>query len=94
MGVLAWILLFGWGALIATVGQYALLRGHRAPSDHDWIFLAGGAVLGGFTAHVWYGGSGPIADGLYMLQALAGGILGAIVVETIYRLVLWPRQAS
>jgi len=25
----------------------------RKPKDYDWVYIAGGALLGGFTAHVW-----------------------------------------
>ena len=92
MGVLAWAILLLWSAAIATAAQYAFFRRDRGSRDYDWVFIAGGAVIGGFTAHVWYPGFGPIADGLWVIQALSGGLAGALVVELIYRLFIRPRQ--
>ena len=92
MGIWAWIILLGWSAALATAGQYAFFRGDRGPKDFDWVYMAGGALLGGFTAHVWYPIAGlPVVDGLNLWQALAGGFIGAVVVEIAYRLLLRKR---
>jgi cytochrome c biogenesis protein CcdA len=56
------------------------------------VYIAGGVVLGGVTAHVWYPGFGPVVDGLNLLQTLAGGVVGGAVVELVYRLFIRPRQ--
>lgn len=37
---------------------------------------------------------GPTFDGMYVLPALAGLLLGAAIVEGVYRMVLRPRQTS
>jgi hypothetical protein len=73
MGIWAWVILLGWSALVATAARYSLFRNDRKPSDYDWVYIAGGALLGGFTAHVWYPGFGPVIDGLNLIQALVGG---------------------
>lgn len=91
MGVIAWCILLAWGAALATGAQYTLFRGARGPGDYDWVYIAGGAVIGGFTAHAWYPGFGPVVDGLWVVQALVGGVVGGIVVEAAYRLVLRRR---
>jgi cytochrome c biogenesis protein CcdA len=94
MGPWAWIILLAWSAVLATTAQYILFRKDRGPKDYDWTFIAGGAVLGGFTAHVWYPGFGPVVDGLYLLQALVGGVVGGVVLELIYRLFVRKRQLT
>lgn len=53
--------------------------------------MAGGALLGGFTANVWYH-AGPVVDGLYFLPALAGGVILGALVELIYHVFIRPRQ--
>jgi cytochrome c biogenesis protein CcdA len=94
MGIWAWVILLGWSALLATATQYTLFREDRKPNDYDWVYIAGGALLGGFTAHVWYPGFGPVVDGLNLIQALAGGLVGGIVVELVYRLYIRQRQLA
>jgi cytochrome c biogenesis protein CcdA len=85
VGIWAWIILLAWSAALATVAQYTLFRKDRGPEDYDWVYIAGGALLGGFTAHIWYSGLGPVVDGLNVVQALAGGVVGGIAVELVYR---------
>ena len=94
MGLWAWIILLAWSAALATAAQYALFSKDRGPRDYDWVFIAGGALIGGFTAHVWYPGFGPVVDGLNLVQALAGGVAGGIVVELVYRFFIRPRQLA
>ena len=93
MGLFAWLILLAWSAALATAANYTIFRTQHRPTDYDWTFIAGGALLGGFTAHVWYPGFGPTLDGLYLLQVLAGGIVGGVVVELVYRFYIRPRQA-
>ena len=93
MGLWAWLVLLGASAGLATVAQYVFFSKDRKPTDYDWVYLAGGALIGGFTGHAWYPGVGPAVDGLFVVPALAGFILGASLVESAYRMVLRPRQA-
>lgn len=92
MGIWGWVILVVASAALATAAQYLLFSKDRRPTDQDWVYAAGGAVIGGFTGHAWYGGVGPTVEGLSVLPALAGLVIGAVVVELIYRLVLRPRQ--
>lgn len=94
MGIWAWLILLVWSALLATVVQYAFFRNARTTTDYDWVYVAGGALLGGFTAHVWYTGFGPIVDGLNLVQALVGGVFGGAVVELVYRFFIRRHQVA
>jgi cytochrome c biogenesis protein CcdA len=94
MGIIAWGILLLISAVLATAAQYTIFRNDRDPNDYDWVYIAGGALLGGFTAHVWYPGFGPVVDGLNLVPALLGSVAGAIVVELVYRLVLRPRKLA
>jgi hypothetical protein len=94
MGIWAWVILLVWSAALATAAQYTLFRGDRGPNDFDWAYIAGGALLGGFTASLWYAGVGPVVDGLNLVQALVGGVVGGAVVELVYRFVLRRRQIA
>ena len=94
MGLWAWIVLLAWSAALATAAQYTLFRADRGPRDYDWVYIAGGALIGGFTAHVWYPGFGPVFDGLYVVQALVGGVVGGLVVGVIYRFLLRRRNLA
>jgi cytochrome c biogenesis protein CcdA len=94
MGIWAWLILLAWSALLATAAQYTFFRSDRKPDDYDWVYIAGGALLGGFTAHVWYPGFGPLVDGLNMVQALAGGVVGAVAVELVYRFLIRRREVA
>jgi hypothetical protein len=94
VGIWAWIILFAWSAALATAAQYTLFRKDRGPKDYDWVYIAGGALLVGFTAHVWYPGLGPVVDGLNLVQALAGGVVGAIAMELVYRVFIRKRQLA
>lgn len=92
MGVWAWVILLAISAALGTAGQYLFFRNDRGPKDFDWTFMAGGALLFGFTAHVWYPGFGPVVDGLNLAPAVAGSVAGAVVVELVYRLVIRRRR--
>jgi hypothetical protein len=94
MGIWAWLILLAWSALLATTAQYTFFRKDRKPNDYDWVYIAGGALLFGFTAHVWYPGFGPVIDGLNVVPALAGGVVGGVAVEMFYRLFLRRRQVA
>jgi cytochrome c biogenesis protein CcdA len=93
MNLLSWIILLAVSAVLATAAQYTLFRHDRKKTDYDWVFIAGGALLGGFTATVWYP-VGPLVAGLYILPALAGEVVLGAVVELIYRAFLRPRQTA
>jgi hypothetical protein len=93
MGLLAWIMLLAVSALLATAAQYLFFRNARKATDYDWVFIAGGALLGGFTASVWYS-VGPVVDGLHLLPALAGEVVLGAVIELVYRAFIRPRQAT
>jgi len=92
MGIWAWIILLLAAAALATVAQSLFFSRGRRPTDYDWVYLAAGALIGGFTGHAWYT-AGPTIDGLNVVPALLGLIVGALVVEAVYRLILRPRQA-
>jgi hypothetical protein len=92
MGIWGWVILLAASAALATAAQYLLFSKNRRSTDYDWVYIAGGAVIGGFTGHAWYPGVGPSGDGLYVMPALAGLVVGAVIVELVYRLVLRPRQ--
>jgi hypothetical protein len=91
MGIWGWVVLLAASAALATVVQFVFLSRNRRPSDQDWVFIAGGGLVGGFTGHAWYV-AGPTVDGLNVVPALVGLAVGAALAETIYRLVLRRRQ--
>jgi uncharacterized membrane protein YeaQ/YmgE (transglycosylase-associated protein family) len=93
MGVFAWIILLLVSAALATAIQFLFFRHDRKATDYDWVFIAGGALLGGFTATVWYS-VGPMVDGLHLLPSLAGAVILGAVVEVIYRSFIRPRQTA
>jgi len=93
MGLLAWIILLFVAAALATAAQYLFFRQDRKPTDYDWIYIAGGALIGGFTAHVWYP-IGPTINGLYLLPALGGALVLGVVAELVYRFYLRPRRMA
>jgi uncharacterized membrane protein YeaQ/YmgE (transglycosylase-associated protein family) len=97
MGLSGWLLIFAVAAGLATVAQYVFFRHSRGPNDLDWVYIASGAVLGGFTANVWYGVPlqiDPELDGWYMLPALAGAVILATLAELVYRAFIRPRQSA
>src|SRR6266566_7092734 len=91
--LLSWVILLVLSAALATAAQYLFFRHDRKKTDYDWVFIAGGALLGGFTATVWYP-VGPLVAGLYLLPALAGAVVLGAVVEFIYRAFIRPRQTA
>jgi hypothetical protein len=95
MGIWAWLILLTWSGALATAAQYTLLRLERRTDDYYWVYIAGGALLGAFTAQVWYPVTGmPTLDGLNIVQALGGGVFGGVIVELVYRLFLRRRQSA
>jgi hypothetical protein len=70
LGIWAWIILLLLSAALASAAKYLFFRHDRSPADYDWVFIAVGALLGGFTAHVWYPGLGPTLDGRHLVPAL------------------------
>jgi hypothetical protein len=80
-------------AVLATAAQYLFFRHDRKKTDYDWVYIAGGALLGGFTATVWYP-VGLMVDGLHLLPALAGAVVLGAVAEFIYRAFIRPRQTA
>jgi hypothetical protein len=93
MTLLSWIILLAISAVLATAAQFLFFRHDRKATDYDWVFIAGGALLGGFTASVWYS-VGPVVAGLYILPAIAGAIVLGAVVEVVYRVFIRPRQTT
>lgn len=94
MGIWAWLILLAVAAALATAAQYILFRHDRGPNEYDWVYIAAGALLGGFTAHVWYSGFGPVVDGLNLVPALVGAVIMAAALELIYRSFIRPRQTA
>ena len=93
LNLLSWVILLALSAALATAVQYLFFRHDRKKTDYDWVYTAGGALLGGFTATVWYH-VGPLVAGLYILPALAGAVVLGAVIEIIYRAFIRPRQAA
>src|SRR5436305_14946664 len=92
MTLLSWIILLAVSAVLATAAQYLFFRHDRKKTDYDWVYIAGGALLGGFTATVWYH-IGPVVAGLYILPALAGEVVRGIIGEVGGRWWLRPGKA-
>ncbi len=93
MSLLSWIILLAVSAILATAAQYLFFRYDRKKTDYDWVYIAGGALLGGFTATVWYP-VGPLVVGLYILPALAGEVVLGALAEVVYRAFIRPRQTA
>ncbi len=93
MSLLSWIILLAVSAILATAAQYLFFRNARKKTDYDWVYIAGGALLGGFTATVWYP-VGPLVVGLYILPALAGEVVLGALAEVVYRAFIRPRQTA
>jgi hypothetical protein len=91
--LLSWVILLAVSAVLATAAQYLFFRHDRKKTDYDWVYIAGGALLGGFTATVWYH-VGPLVAGLYILPVLAGAVVLGALVEFIYRAFIRPRQTA
>jgi cytochrome c biogenesis protein CcdA len=91
LNLLSWVILLAVSAVLATAAQYLFFRHDRKKTDYDWVYIAGGALLGGFTATVWYP-FGPAAAGIHLLPALAGAVVLGAVAEFIYRAFIRPRQ--
>ncbi len=98
MGIWAWVILLAISAALATAGQVAIFRSvHSGATDYDWVYIAGGALLGGFTAQIWYGAAwniGPVVDGLYLVPVLLGAIVLGALAEVVYRAFIRPRQTA
>ena len=92
MNLLSWIILLAVSAVLATAVQFLFVR-HPKKTDYDWVYTAGGALLGGFTATVWYP-VGPLVVGLYILPAIAGEVILGAVAEVVYRTFIRPRQTA
>ncbi len=91
--LLSWVILLAVSAVLATAAQYLFFRHNRKKTDYDWVYIAGGALLGGFTATVWYP-IGPVVAGLYLLPTVAGAVVLGAVVEFIYRAFIRPHQTA
>lgn len=70
LNLLSWVILLALSATLATAAQYLFFRHDWKKTDYDWVYIAGGALLGGFTATVWYH-IGPVVAGLSILPTLA-----------------------
>ena len=89
----SWVILLALSAVLATAAQYLFFRHDRKKTDCDWVYIADGALLGGFTATVWYH-VGPVVAGLYILLAIAGAVVLGAVVEFVYHAFIGPRQTA
>jgi hypothetical protein len=98
VGIWAWLILLAISGALATAGQYLFFHTiHPLSTDYDWVYMAGGALLGALTANIWYGtawNSGPMVDGLCLAPTLLGALVLGAVVEVIYRLFIRPRQTT
>ena len=90
--LLSWVILLAVSAVLATASEFLFFR-HPKKTDYDWIYTAGGALIGGFTASAWYP-VGPVVAGLYILPVLAGAVVLGAVVEFLYRAFIRPHQTA
>ena len=51
MGIWAWIILLLAAGGLATVVQFLFFSRGRRSTDYDWVYLAAGALIGGFVGH-------------------------------------------
>ena len=91
MTLVSWVILLALSAVQATAAQYLFLRHERKTTDYDWVYIAGGALFGGFAATVWYH-VGPLVAGLYLLPVFAGAVVFGAGAEFIDRGFIRPRQ--
>ncbi len=93
MGIWAWVALLAASARWRRSGRSSSSPGTVSQTDYDWIYLAGGGLVGGFTGHAWYA-TDLTFDGLHIVPALVGLVVGAALAELVYRLVLVPAGAD
>jgi len=78
------IVLVVGGAILGFIGT--LIQGARFP--YEWVTTGIGAVVGGFIASElpnWAAGQSPEFGGLFVLQALVGGVVGGAIVWLVAR---------
>lgn len=84
MDILGIIVLVVGGAILGLIGQVP--QGSRFP--YEWVATGIGAIVGGFIASevpAWAAGQSPEVGGLFLLQALVGGVVGGAVVWLVAR---------
>jgi hypothetical protein len=86
MGIWGWVVLLAASAALATVVQLLFFSRTRQPGDQDSVFLAGGGLVGGFTAQAWFA-AGPAVDGLGFIRRFA---LGGCAAVGMYGLAVRP----
>jgi len=91
MTLVSWVILLALSATLATAAQCLFLHHQRKTTNYDWVYIVGGALLGGFTATVWYHVS-PLVAGLYLLPVFAGAVVLGAGAGFIYRGFIRPRQ--
>ncbi|HEX2910108.1 MAG TPA: GlsB/YeaQ/YmgE family stress response membrane protein [Chloroflexia bacterium] len=87
--------IWGWAILIvgALVIGFAAQFVPRAPTMYDWLITAVAAGIGAFIGSELLGSFstwGPEMFGLYILPALIGAIVMAVVVDGVERFTYHP----
>ncbi len=78
------IVLVVGGAILGLIGQ--IPQGGRL--RYEWVVTGIGAIIGGFIASevpAWAVGESPEIGGLFLLQALVGGVVGGAIVWLVAR---------
>lgn len=78
------IVLVVGGAVLGLIAQ--AVQGARFP--HEWVATGIGVVVGGLIGSElpnWAAGQSPEIGGLFVLQALVGGVVGGAIVWLVAR---------
>jgi uncharacterized membrane protein YeaQ/YmgE (transglycosylase-associated protein family) len=89
MEVWGWIILIVGAFLIGLVAQFL----PQARSYYDWLIVGVAAGIGGFIGSELLGGLsawGPEYQGLYLLPALIGAVILAVIADSVERYVYHP----
>jgi ABC-type multidrug transport system fused ATPase/permease subunit len=91
VGILAWLCVIAWAAIVASIGYRIVGRRGRSSTSVDWACIAAGAVIGSAISPLWYPASGVLAfDGMDVPRALGAALPGGLLMELLYRVVLHP----
>lgn len=84
MDIFGVIVLVVGGAVLGLIAQVP----QGARFSYEWVATGIGAIVGGFIASevpAWAAGQSPELGGLFLLQALVGGVIGGAIVWLVAR---------